>query len=134
MAEISDLIRILTFDNFDLGAVEPTDKCLREGAAFAADSGVSVQRYVAENWESIRRAEGLIDAWIGTLIIVSYAQGIAVGRGRKELLESDVLLAREQLCDYFPKCYVMRLESAISALEHLAGNELSGPHRSSATA
>jgi hypothetical protein len=134
MPTIQDLISILTFDNFDVGAVEPMAACLTEGYAYAADSEVSVQRYVTENWESIQRTEGLLDAWIGTLILITYAQGIAVGQGRKELLESDVLLAREQLCDRFPKCYLMRIESAISALDHLAGNQLSGPHVSGATA
>lgn len=134
MPKIEDLIRILTFDNFDAGAIEPMEACLREGYAYAADSEVSVQRYVTENWESIQGTDGLLDAWVGTLILITYAQGIAVGQGRKELLESDVLLARDQLCDRFPKCFLMRLESAISALDHLAGNQLSGPPVSATTA
>jgi len=127
MPEIREVIRILTLDNFDESAAEPARQCLVEGAADAQAASVSAHNYLAEHWDSIRSQDGLIDAWIGAVIFITFAQGVAVGRGRKELRESDVSLARKELCTRFPACFTMRLESAISALEHLAGSELSGP-------
>jgi hypothetical protein len=112
---VEALAEVLVMKGYESDTIPTLTGRLTEGSNKIQVSTLPAFRFVSENLNAILDHETVLDDWVGALIFLSFAQGIAAGQGREHLTAGDLELSVYQLCTTFPTCYLMRVEQATSA-------------------
>ncbi len=119
-------VRVLSFGDVERETHDRFAQALDEGYRATVKDGLPAQRFFEDNLEDLLSKRGLLDAWLGTLCLVTFAQGIAAARGSKQVEATDVQKALDELCDRFPKCLVMRVNRFVGALDSMSEGYVEG--------
>ena len=109
-----------------LGRVGPEEtdelmKLQREGfSAVVEGRRFPVTGVLQEFSETLIKNGGMAEEWLLLQIIAVFAQGVAAGRGRREMTKDDIAMVGDGLCEKWPDCSVMRIDRASEALRLLA--------------
>ena len=114
------VIKNLTFDKIQEEVTKDLETLLKEGFQAAKDDNFPAHNLFQEIYKEVLERNGLIDAWLLFICICSFAQGVSVGRGRKEIEEDDINITRNTICDdAWPGCPVMRLRAFSNELKNI---------------
>ncbi len=134
--------RLLMREHVDLDAAHELSRALRESVSHNIHEPTPVARLLVEEevpprgkapprrasgWAVLTQALSHLtpaerDAWLSSVILSSVADGIAHVRKHDTVTASDVQEAKGVLCDRWPKCSKMRVDSAVHSAVVLALN------------
>lgn len=111
------IVNLLTLERVDDAATQELSLLYREAyAAIREDGKYPAAEALSGVREALDQRTGSTEAWLVFQVITLFAQGIAVGRGHEHVQLEDVQLVRENLCDKWPDCTIMRLNNVSQAL------------------
>ena len=112
------VIQTLTLDKIQKDAIEDIENLLMEGFYAAKENNFPAYNHYKEIYKEVVKREGLIDAWLSFICLCIFAQGVSVGRGKKEIEKEDISITKKSICDdEWPHCSVMRLKAFSKALD-----------------
>ena len=114
-AAFIDAIDSLTRKKIKSEAYDPFIKMIQEVNESIKKADFPLQRYFEKNFPRVLDKKGLLDGWITSIALSSFAMGIA----SNDIKPEDIEKTKLKPCTEYPDCIPMMLKRFLSTLDRL---------------
>src|SRR3990170_8507265 len=116
---MNSVIDALTLERINSDAYGVFAESFQDAYKYMKKEGFKSDPYFKKNFPKISERPGLLDAGLISLLLATYAAGVAAGQGREKIDPKDVLKTKIAMCNKWPQCGPMRIEGFLKALSML---------------